>query len=310
MNIPLRDRRISLNPATAIGIGLAFAAALAFLGFLLFGPQQRPAHVFGRTVEKAQMLSRMRVQLHAAVEAEKSAVLAETDEDSRLFAEQAANATAALEADRRELVPLVEADGPPNERELLKEFDGAWNAFRKIDKEILELAVQNTNLKASRLSHGPSQEAIRRLGSNLDALREANAKHPAERKIAKLSYQAQTAALGILSLHAPHIAEASEKRMDEIEREMRAAEAQAKAALEDLGVLVPAEARPSLDAAKAAYEDFSRSTQEVIRLSRQNTNVRSLALSLGQKRKTAARCEDLLAALQDSVEGTLFKGTR
>jgi len=45
-------------------------------------------------------------------------------------------------------------------------------------------------------------------------------------------------------------------------------------------------------------------------LSRRNSNVRSLALSLGQKRTLTARCEETLGALQDALAKRGFGGTR
>jgi hypothetical protein len=41
-----------------------------------------------------------------------------------------------------------------------------------------------------------------------------------------------------------------------------------------------------------------------------NTNVRSLALSLGRKRSLSAACEDSLRELQDALSKRGFTGTR
>ncbi len=45
--------------------------------------------VFVNDVKKIRLVSEMRVKLNASVEAEKSAVLADTDEASRAYADQA-----------------------------------------------------------------------------------------------------------------------------------------------------------------------------------------------------------------------------
>ena len=45
-------------------------------------------------------------------------------------------------------------------------------------------------------------------------------------------------------------------------------------------------------------------------LSRRNSNVRSLALSLGRKRAVTAECDDVLLALQDTLSKHDFKATR
>jgi hypothetical protein len=50
--------------------------------------------------------------------------------------------------------------------------------------------------------------------------------------------------------------------------------------------------------------------RQIIALSRRNTNVRSLALALGQKRTLTAACEEDLRALQDALAARDFKATR
>ena len=49
---------------------------------------------------------------------------------------------------------------------------------------------------------------------------------------------------------------------------------------------------------------------QIVALSRRNTNVRSLALSLGQKRTLTAACEDSLRALEDALAKRGFTATR
>jgi hypothetical protein len=50
--------------------------------------------------------------------------------------------------------------------------------------------------------------------------------------------------------------------------------------------------------------------KEIVRLSRMNTNVKSLQLSLGRKRKIAAQCEEILNSLQNAIQSRSFKATR
>jgi hypothetical protein len=45
-------------------------------------------------------------------------------------------------------------------------------------------------------------------------------------------------------------------------------------------------------------------------LSRRNSNVRSLAMSLGEKRMLTAACEDSLRALRDALAKRGFTATR
>jgi hypothetical protein len=49
---------------------------------------------------------------------------------------------------------------------------------------------------------------------------------------------------------------------------------------------------------------------QIVALSRRNSNVRSLAMSLGEKRMLTAACEDSLRALRDALAKRGFTATR
>ena len=63
-----------------------------------------------------------------------------------------------------------------------------------------------------------------------------------------------------------------------------------------------AEAWKAFREAQAAYADFQKINLEILSLSRRNTNVRSLALSLGKRRNATATCRDLLESVRDSIQ--------
>jgi hypothetical protein len=82
---------------------------------------------------------------------------------------------------------------------------------------------------------------------------------------------------------------------------MAAAAAAARRALETLHTLVPVAAGPNVAAASGALDRFMALNAQIVALSRRNTNVRSLAISLDQKRKLIAPCEEALRALRDGL---------
>jgi hypothetical protein len=89
--------------------------------------------------------------------------------------------------------------------------------------------------------------------------------------------------------------------MTRIEARMTASEAAARKTLASLAAVVSAPARPRLAEATAALDKFMAVHAQIIGLSRRNTNVRSLALSLSEKPAAARACTDRLRDLGDSL---------
>ncbi len=188
---------------------------------------------------------------------------------------------------------------------LLNEFDGRFAEYRTLDRTILGLAVENTNLKAQRLSFGPAREAADAFRDSLDAIAHAS---PDAWRVQAIAASAVANVREIQALQAPHIAEADEAAMSRMDTQMAAAETAARRALDSLKGMV--EPSPDLGAAAAALDRFKAINAELVALSRRNSDVRSLALSLGHKRTLTAACDDSLRALQAALQQHAFTATR
>lgn len=70
---------------------------------------------------------------------------------------------------------------------------------------------------------------------------------------------------------------------------------------DDLAALLKPGGSPELERATSSYGRFTAMKVQILKLSRENTNVRSLAISLGQKRKATVICQGLLAALEQAI---------
>ena len=308
----MKERRSVVNIRIAVAI-LLCAAAILLLTMVfsrLMDRRDPSGTVLGYTVKSGETLTRMRIHLLKAVELEKSAFMATTDEESRDFADCSLRTADAVERDRRELKGLIDDKGTGEEKGLLTEFGACWEKFREIDRELLPLSTENTNIKAARLSHTKGAEAIGRFERAMAQLVEGGSSAEASLRILRLAYQAVTAALTVYNLQAPHIDEAQDAKMDEIESIMKSNEKRARAALKDLARIVDPRGRTFLDAASLSFEDFMKVNAAVIRLSRINSNVKSLQISLGRKRKVAAQCEEILNSLQEAIRAKSFKATK
>ena len=175
---------------------------------------------------------------------------------------------------------------------------------------MLDLAVQNTNLKALKLSFTPAEEALERMRAALDTLVDERAPSADAAAIVKEAYRTQLAAVEIHTLEGRHIAEARDEEMDKIEARMKGLDEQVRQGFIRLTAATGESGVAAIDAARAAYADFQKVNAEVISLSRRNSNVRSLAISLGQKRKVTVECQERLSALQDAIRSERFRATR
>jgi len=250
---------------------------------------------------RVDLVARMQLDLASASEAEKSAVLAITDADSQTLADQARAASAKVEQERRELKDMLAEGGTPAEKESLDQFAATFAEFQRVDRELLALAVKNTNVKAYSLAFGPAATSIQEMNAALDRLVATSSDSPGAKTVLRLAYGAQIHALRIQTLLPPHIAEESDSKMDALEASMAAEDAQVRKDLDGLATLGPLSKDPEIATATAHYAEFSRIKTQILSLSRENTNVRSLSISLNQKRKVMLLCQATLDALQQAI---------
>ena len=266
-----------------------------------FQKKENPAEQLAFKARRVDLVSRMQFGLSSASEAEKSSVMAITDKDSKIFADQARAATAEVERARQEMEELLKKGGTQKERDLLVQFSEAFAEVQRVDNDLLALSVENTNLKAYTLAFGPAAQVIDEMNSALTRLMAANAESRETKEIMLLSFGAQNSALRIQTLLAPHIAEESNEKMDRLEASMTKEDEKVRAALNGLKAFTALIDNTDLGKAVSSYARFTNIRSKILSLSRENTNVRSLAISLNQKRKATLLCQDALSSLKQAI---------
>jgi hypothetical protein len=98
--------------------------------------------------------------------------------------------------------------------------------------------------------------------------------------------------------------------MNQIETQIKTEEKKVLNSLDQLGGIVDKESQNPLLQAKTAFSEFMEVTAKVLKLSRINSNIKSLDLSMGKKRIISAQCEEILTSLQNAVQGRPFKATK
>ena len=305
------DHIMTIKPGIKEFLWMVIGAVIFLVGTLVvlhFRTGQNPADQLVFKAKRIDLVARMRLTLTSASEAEKSAVLAVTDQDSQTFADQARAATAEVNRNLKELGILLAKGGTKAEKDLLAQFSKAFTELQQIDNNLLGLAVKNTNIKAYSLAFGPAADALKEMDTAFSRLAAKSAGSPEAGKVAQFAFGAQAAALRIQTLLAPHIAEENDKKMDELEALMAKEDQQVHKDLDGLASLPKLRGDPDLEKATSNYARFSEIRGRILALSRENTNVRSLAMSLGQKRKALLLCQDVLSALQQAIQDEPIPG--
>lgn len=268
-----------------------------------------PEAALTQLVEARRLASELHVQFAHAADASNRAVMADTDAAAAAAADEAKTARQAVERNAEALRNLLQSLGYRDDMRALEGFTSRFEEYRRIDDEILPLSLENTNVKAQRLSFGPAQEAAEAFRRALDRAVTQSASADLWQGQA-LTWRATSAVFRIQVLQAPHIAEADSAAMTSMEQEMAASETAARSAVKELAAMLPASAAAALTEASAALDRFAGINKELIALSRRNSDVHSLALALGHKRTVTAECEAQLAALEQALAKHQFTGTR
>jgi hypothetical protein len=294
--------RIAALRIVSTGVALALSSVTS-------GCRNAPDPAFTQLAEARSLTDDLRVQLAKTSDASDRAVMADTDEESVAFAHQADQAATAIESKAAALSMRLQSLGYAPELHAFQDFVGHFGTYRQLDHDVLTLAVENTNLKAQRLSFGPVRETTDQFR---DALHGAAQLAPVKDRcrVDGLVARAELAIREIQLLQAPHIAEPDEAAMTSLENEMAVRLARAPQALESLDAGATAPMARQLAAAGAALARFDKLSAELVALSRRNSNVRSLALALRHAPQLVAACDGNLAVLQGALAKEGFSGTR
>ena len=261
-------------------------------------------------LEKQHLAAQLQQSLLAASDAANKSLLAP---DEAAASQQAAAAKAAFEAGAgqlQSLSALIEKGNNPKEIEAVKpvvadfkELDAAYAALHG-------LVARNTNVRAARLSRHEAVQALERLRQALAPILAAP-----DCAAAAQALRAIAAAQAILILHPLHIDERSAAGMDALEASMNQDDRDARTALAGLADL----AAPSGDgaaqaqaakAAQDAYEAFWTVHAAIIGLSRENSNIEAIALTMGRKQLLQAKILADLTTLAAVIDEKQFTATR
>jgi hypothetical protein len=286
-------------------VGIIWAASLAAAVVITFFASSwfhsLPGNAGIGAEGKRRLITGMRTELARAAEKEKCAVIALNDEEAGNYADQSRASSATLDRDLASLQRMIGRDGSGKEREILQKFETSWKNLHQIDSELLLLAAQNTDMKAIELSGTIGAELLQKLHDDLARI-SVRVTPPARRiETEKVAGQAEIAALNLAALQMRHILSSSIAEKTAIETTMKSNEQKGSAALKALDALAGKKSNPFIKGATTEFNEFMQVNEEIVRLSRINSNNSSIEISLGRKLQADTECDRALKALLAAV---------
>ena len=246
-----------------------------------------------RQTRKERLVEEMRSAVLASAVAEKGAVMAVTDDDSRALAVDSRASSETVDRKSAELRTLVDADGREPEVAKLAAFDSVWLELQRIDRRLLDLATQNTNLKAAGLFSREGREVIIRFVEKLAAIAKETEDPAKLRTIAGC----QVSALRSLAAVLIHIPSSEDAEMSKLESTIAARNEEVD---RGLATLRSDERLPREEIAEVSkdWSDYLAIAEQGLKLSRENSNVVSRDVSLNDKPRALKKVLQALDELQ------------
>ncbi|MDB5384744.1 MAG: hypothetical protein JWM11_390 [Planctomycetaceae bacterium] len=121
-------------------------------------------------------------------------------------------------------------------------------------------------------------------------------------RVVQLADEVRIGILRMQVLIPPHIAEASDQKMDEFELQLSTEDHKVHKNFDSLSPLLTGSDKSNIETTITRYAEFEKLKSQIIKLSRQNTDVRAVAIALKEKRKAMLACQDALVALEHAIQ--------
>jgi methyl-accepting chemotaxis protein len=254
--------------------------------------------------------SELRIEVLAAVRAEKNAVISPDDKESMDFANQSRQHADSANALRVELARLISSDPASQERQDLDEFNRSWEKYQDAQKELLRLAVLNTAPKAAALLGGDIQKnfvvAREFFYGVLDGTEKELAAPDAGKdaaRLARLSQRLRLAArllskmAGVVNRLNAVVHSADEKERTRLDGETAVLLKEIDAELKQVPATLDEAEKAEFGPVVAAYAEMRRAVPKVQEYAHVNSNSLAAQQTLTKTYEHSNRCNEVLGRL-------------
>jgi methyl-accepting chemotaxis protein len=311
----VKNLRLSGKIAILVGVLVVTGLFVAIVGVRqLRGLNSRMRDLVEIDAHAIELASTVRVELLAAVRSEKNAVLAGDDAESAANAQQARNAADKVNQVLLELNALVRDDSLALVRQDVEEFSRDWERFLDNQKEVLRLALLNTNVRGAKILREEIRGRMESIVAFLDRAASASASAgvageassglgaaSAPDRTAALAHRLMFQTLQLVDFLEQHLSAASDTEMNALDQQLAAVGKAAEDGLLELKKLLDDTGRGEFGPVLADLQAVRKAATQVQELSHVNSNLQSTQLTLTKTFEIASKCDSALERLIQSL---------
>ncbi len=311
-------RNMSLRGKISILVGILVATIL-IVGLVGGGQLRRlnlrVRHLVNVTNRAVNVTSKARILLLSSVRSEKNAAMAPDDARSASFSDEAQRNARDLDSLLPEVHALISESLGTSESKDLDDFRRSWDAYKTNQDEVLRLARMNTNVAGRRLLTGPIVERIGEIRQSLHALQarihgQGSPIQAGESADGSCKNSRFDAALNLVMAHLAevitaqhiHLDSTSDTEMNRLDVEIADLWGQVRQSLEQLQLLVDDNDRSPVAEALLAVPGLVKRSTEVQELSRTNSNLYCVELTITKTVELVDACDAALQRLLGLLE--------
>lgn len=318
-------KNLSLRAKLFIVLGMlsVVAMAIAFVGITRLGRINDSLNQVVSVTSTKQMLSnQMRRTLLAIHRAEKNHILSQTREEMDRHAESMQTFEKELSDQKTKLLVLM----TEAEKQRMKDFDKAYEAYKQIQEKARENSEKNTNMQAFELSRGAGRDIFlkgerllegmaerntKRIGELIAGLKAASDSEEVKNKLGTVDESAMRAVLvtqaaeNFVSMQRAEknmILEPTTEGMQNYIKETQDRYAKLNECLTEAERTATEEGKKDIAAIRSAVGEWMENNKKVVALSTENSNEIARKLSGNEGRAAIEAAEAVMAKISEEAD--------
>jgi methyl-accepting chemotaxis protein len=250
-----------------------------------------------QTLEKKAVANAVHVALLSSIRAQKNSILSTHDAGSKEYADTSQSDFAEARSQFDKLRELVAIDRVEGQSSAVERLGTDLDAFQKVNKETLNLSIQNSNVKARQLASGDLQRQTNALSGRFQTWAEAamgkGDSQQSDVGRLKAIFEVSRSLLELHPAALSHIESSNDEEMTAQEETLATLQDQIQ---QGLAVASGGDSASQIEA-RSMLSDIKSTLKRITQLSRLDTNNRLTTMSLVEAKQAADECVKRIAEI-------------